>query len=87
MTPPSVILGRRHGANRTDDPVVIAGPSYAHAALVAQFKREFCPIREHADFEEVWLLSMVEEKRVKLAASQAPKAETLKKKSKNEKAA
>lgn len=84
MTPPMVIMGRRHGASRTDDPVVIAGPTYAHAALTAQFKQEFCTSsREHAEFEEVWLFSMAEEKQMKFqVVQQAPKAEPKGKKSK-----
>lgn len=80
-----MILGRRHGANRADDPVVIAGPTHAQNALTAQFKRDFCQSREHPDFEEVWLLSMVEEKRVKFTPKQSPKVEIKKGKLKNEK--
>jgi hypothetical protein len=81
-----VILGRRHGANRSDDPVIIAGPSYGHVALQSQFKREFCQSREHPDFEEVWLFSMAEEKRVKFQEMVAPKVEIKKGKRKNEEA-
>jgi hypothetical protein len=75
MTLPMVILGRRHGVNPADDPVIIAGPSHAHVALTAQFKREFCHSREHPDFEKVWLCSLAEEKSVKFTKSEAPKAE------------
>jgi hypothetical protein len=77
-----VILGRRHGVNRTDDPVVIAGPSHSHVELMAQFKRDFCQSREHPDFEEVWLCSMVDDKRVKLIRKESPKVEIKKEKRK-----
>jgi hypothetical protein len=80
---PSFILGRRHGAEKSDDPVLIAGPTYSHVALVAQFKRDFCSVRENPDFADVWLYSGTEEKHVKFSKSgAAPKVEPSKGKKK-----
>jgi hypothetical protein len=85
----AVILGRRHGASRQDDPVLIAGPTYSFDAIASQFKRDFCLSRENAEFEQVWLFTGSEEKSVKFAPSKAAasiKAEIKKGKRKNEEA-
>jgi hypothetical protein len=75
MAKPLVILARRHGADPKDEPVLIAGPSFDHASMKGQFKRDFCQSGQNPDLAEVWLGQVQPLRRMKL---EQPKADAKK---------